>query len=82
MVGDELPLQPAERLVRELDWNLLRTFIVMAESRSVTDAAGKLRLSQPSASTALKRLETRIGKKLIDRSPGHFRMTRAGELLA
>lgn len=81
MPGDELPLQPAERLVRELDWNLLRTFIVMAESRSVTDAAGKLRLSQPSASTALKRLETRIGKKLIDRSPGHFRMTRAGELL-
>lgn len=75
------PSRPAERLVRELDWNLLRTFVTLAESRSVTEAAQKLRLAQPSVSTALKRLETHIGKKLIDRSPGHFRLTRAGELL-
>ncbi|MEW5422894.1 LysR family transcriptional regulator [Amorphus sp. 3PC139-8] len=81
MVSDEVPLQPSERLVRELDWNLLRTFIVLAESRSVTEAARKLRLSQPSVSTALKRLETRIDKKLIERAPGHFRLTHAGELL-
>ena len=47
-----IPLQPSARLVRELDWNLLRTFIVLAESRSVTEAAQKLRLAQPSVSTA------------------------------
>lgn len=75
------PSRPAERLVRDLDWNLLRTFVVLAESRSVTEAAGKLRLAQPSVSTALKRLETNIGKKLIERSPGRFKLTRAGELL-
>jgi len=75
------PSRPAERLVRELDWNLLRTFVVLAESRSVTEAGQKLRLAQPSVSTALKRLETQIGRKLIDRSPGRFRLTRSGELL-
>lgn len=81
MMDAVAPSRPAERLVRELDWNLLRTFVTLAESRSVTEAAQKLRLAQPSVSTALKRLENHIGKKLIDRSPGHFRMTRAGELL-
>ncbi len=70
-----------DRIVREMDWNLLRTFIVLARSRSVTDAANRLRLKQPSVSTALKRLEERIGKRLIDRAPGHFRLTDAGEVL-
>lgn len=72
---------PAERLARDLDWNLLRTFVVLAESRSVTEAAERLRLKQPTVSNALKRLEDRIGKRLIDRSPGHFRLTEAGRLL-
>lgn len=72
---------PPERLMRELDWNLLRTFVVLAESRSVTEAALRLRLKQPTVSTALKRLEDRLGKRLIDRSPGHFRLTEAGRLL-
>lgn len=70
-----------ERIARELDWNLLRTFVVLAESRSITDAAARLRLKQPSVSTALKRLETRIGRKLIQRGPGQYALTEAGELL-
>jgi len=70
-----------ERTMRELDWNLLRTFVVLAESRSVTDAARRLRLAQPSVSAALKRLEDRLGKRLIDRGPGRFRLTEAGERL-
>lgn len=70
-----------EKLARELDWNLLRTFVVLAESRSVTEAAERLRLKQPTVSAALKRLESRLGRKLIDRSPGHFRLTDAGRLL-
>lgn len=71
----------AERLTRDLDWNLLRTFVVLAQSRSITDAAQRLRLAQPSVSTALKRLEDRVGKKLIDRAPGRFALTPAGALL-
>jgi DNA-binding transcriptional LysR family regulator len=70
-----------ERLARELDWNLLRTFVVLAESRSVTDAADRLLLKQPTVSSALRRLEERLGKQLIDRRPGHFRLTEAGQLL-
>ncbi|MEP1330062.1 LysR family transcriptional regulator [Pseudophaeobacter sp.] len=70
-----------ERIARELDWNLLRTFVVLAESHSVTDAAAQLRLKQPTVSTALKRLEDRIGRKLINRSPGHYALTEAGRLL-
>lgn len=70
-----------ERIARELDWNLLRTFVVLAESHSITDAASQLRLKQPTVSTALKRLEDRIGRKLINRSPGHYALTEAGRLL-
>ena len=70
-----------ERIMREMDWNLLRTFVVLAQSTSVTDAAHRLRLTQPSVSTALKRLEDRVGKRLIHRTPGHFALTEAGEVL-
>ena len=70
-----------ERIMREMDWNLLRTFVTLAQSHSVTDAAHRLRLTQPSVSTALKRLEDRVGKRLIHRSPGHFALTEAGEVL-
>lgn len=70
-----------DRIARELDWNLLRTFVVLAESRSITDAAARLRLKQPSVSTALKRLEARLGRKFINRGPGQYTLTDAGELL-
>lgn len=70
-----------ERIMREMDWNLLRTFVVLAQSTSVTDAAHRMRLTQPSVSTALKRLENRVGKRLIHRAPGHFSLTEAGEVL-
>ncbi|WPZ35963.1 LysR family transcriptional regulator [Thalassobaculum sp. OXR-137] len=75
------PYLDPDRIARELDWNLLRTFVVLAESRSVTDAAQRLSLKQPSVSTALKKLEDRLGRRLIDRSPGHYALTDAGELL-
>jgi DNA-binding transcriptional LysR family regulator len=68
----------AERLARELDWNLLRTFIALAEATSVTDAAQRLRLKQPTVSNALKRLETRLGRRLLERGPGRFALTEAG----
>lgn len=71
----------ADRLMRELDWNLLRTFVVLGQSRSITEAAHRLRLTQPSVSTALKRLEDRVGRRLIDRKPGHFELTEAGQVL-
>jgi len=70
-----------ERIMREMDWNLLRSFVVLAQSHSVTEAAQRLRLTQPSVSMALKRLEDRVGKRLINRTPGRFELTEAGEVL-
>ncbi|WP_339948212.1 LysR family transcriptional regulator [uncultured Albimonas sp.] len=75
------PRPEPERIARELDWNLLRTFVVLADSPSITEAANRLRLKQPSLSAALKRLEDRIGRRLIDRAPGRYELTDAGRLL-
>ena len=58
----------AERLARNLDWNLLRTFVVIVEEQSLSRAAERLGLKQPTLSNALKRLEDHIGKRLIDRA--------------
>ena len=41
---DNDPHFEPERIARELDWNLLRTFVVLADSRSVTEAAQRLSL--------------------------------------
>lgn len=70
-----------EKLIRELDWNLLRTFMIIVQENSITRAANRLMRRQPSISQALKRLETRLGTPLIDRSPSHFRVTPAGQAL-
>lgn len=69
------------RLPFELDWNLLRTFLVIVEERGITAAANRLNLKQPTVSNALRRLEERLGRKLILRQPGRFEVTPEGELL-
>lgn len=71
----------AESLSRQLDWNLLRMFVVLVDARSITLAASKLGLQQPSVSSALKRLEETLGRQLIERGPGKFRVTDAGQQL-
>jgi DNA-binding transcriptional LysR family regulator len=70
-----------ERLSRQLDWNLLRTFMVIVQEGSITRAAERLLLKQPSVSSALKRLETQLARQLIERGPSIFRVTPAGDLL-
>lgn len=70
-----------QELAWKLDWNLLRTFMVIAQEGSITNAANRLSLAQPSVSNALKRLEGRLEKKLIYRSPGRFELTKPGRLL-
>lgn len=76
-----VPSDAGERLARDLDWNLLRTFMVIVQEASFTGAARRLRLRQPTVSQALKRLEARLGQRLIDRGPALFRLTAAGEAL-
>lgn len=61
-----------------LDWNLLRTFIVIIEQKGVTAAANFLGVTQPTVSSALKRLEASIGHRLIERHDRRFAPTLAG----
>lgn len=75
-------LKPYEqRFPWNLDWNLLRTFMVVVEQQGVSKAADFLGLKQPTISSALKRLEERTGHKLIDRKPNRFRVTETGKIL-
>ena len=68
------------RLANQLDWNLLRTFMVIVQERSITGASQRLNVTQPSVSAALRRLEERLGHRLIERGSGQgFAITRAGE---
>ena len=69
------------KFVTELDWNLLRTFVVIVEEGSITAAANRLMRSQPTVSLALQRLEAKLDTQLIDRVGGAFRLTAAGRSL-
>lgn len=76
----ESPIQiDPERFSRELDWNLLRTFLVVVQEGGITSAASRLCLTQPAVSLALKRLEQQLGRQLVQRGGGKFRVTEAGE---
>lgn len=79
MSNNEAERRALDRLGNHLDWNLLRTFMVIVQERSITKAAVRLFLTQPAVSLALKRLEEKFGRTLIDRGPGRFILTAAGE---
>lgn len=70
-----------QRFPWNLDWNLLRTFMVVVEQQSISRAADFLGLKQPTISSALKRLEETTGHRLVERGPNRFRVTRAGKVL-
>jgi len=70
-----------QRFAWNLDWNLLRTFMVLVDEGGITPAATFLGLKQPTISSALKRLEAQVGQRLINRSSTHFSVTPPGEAL-
>lgn len=74
-----LPKQ--QRFPWNLDWNLLRTFMVVIEQRSISKAADFLGRKQPTVSAALKRLEYSAGTQLVIRKPNEFSITRPGQIL-
>lgn len=71
-----MPNRPA---LADLNWNLLRTFCLIAEEESLTGAARRLNMSQPSVSLALQRLEEQLGCQLVFRGSRHFALTLRGE---
>lgn len=66
---------------RDLDLNLLRVFVVVAEAGSVTEAASRLYLTQPAVSAALRRLTTAVGAPLFARAGRGLSLTARGERL-
>lgn len=64
-----------------LDPALLRSFAAVADAGSLTRAGERLRLSQPTMSLQVKRLEQALGCQLLVRSPHSLRLTAQGETL-
>lgn len=63
----------------DLNWNLLRMFYMIAKERSITKAANRLGLSQPSVSNALQKLEAQLDCQLVFRDSRHFELTTRGD---
>ncbi|WP_168793261.1 LysR substrate-binding domain-containing protein [Paraburkholderia aromaticivorans] len=68
-------------MTRDLDSNLLRAFVTVAETGAVGVAATRLARTQAAVSMQLRRLEDELGQRLLDRSPRGVQLTEAGHLL-
>lgn len=64
-----------------LDLDLLRSFVAVAETGAFTAAGARVLRSQSAISLQIKRLEDMTGRRLIDRSPRHLALTAEGETL-
>jgi DNA-binding transcriptional LysR family regulator len=63
------------------DLPLLRAFVRIVESGSISAAARSLRVPQPSLSRQLRALEDRVGATLLQRDTHHLSLTTAGDVL-
>jgi DNA-binding transcriptional LysR family regulator len=64
-----------------LDIDLVRTFVTIAEARNFTRAAERLGRTQSAVSLQVQRLEDRLRTRLFVRDPRSVRLTPEGELL-
>lgn len=60
---------------------LLRAFVAVVESGGFSQAAERLLRGQSAVSLQIKRLEDRLGVRLLDRGPRHVTLTSEGELI-
>ena len=58
---------------RDIDIALLRAFVAVVETGSVTEAAGLLNLTQAAVSQQLKRLEELFGAEFFERQTQEYR---------
>ncbi|NBF06733.1 LysR family transcriptional regulator [Pseudomonas sp. Fl5BN2] len=65
-------------LAKPLDIDTVQAFVLIADFASFTRAAQALDTSQAAISLKLKRLEERLGQRLLERTPRHVRLTPAG----
>lgn len=64
--------------IRPLDLDAVRAFIRIAELGSFTRAAESLQMTQAGISLKLKRLEGRLGSRLVERTPRHVELSARG----
>lgn len=70
-------------MIPDLEITLLRTFVAVNETGSITAAGRQIGRTQPAVTHQMQRLEKSLGKRLFDgeRRGGHVALTRDGEVL-
>jgi DNA-binding transcriptional LysR family regulator len=63
------------------DWNLLRSFIAIYETGTLTDAAKRLGMTQPNMGRHLRHLETLLGEPLFVRLPSKLKANAQADAL-
>ncbi len=66
---------------RNIDTSLLRTFVAVAETGSMTTAAKQLHLTQAAVSQQIKRLEELLDRPLFEREQRRLSLTTGGGML-
>lgn len=67
--------------LNRIDWSLIRAFLAVAETGSLSGAARSLAQSQPTLGRQIKLLEEQLGLRLFDRQPRGLVLTPTGESL-
>lgn len=72
------PPPPPQQQQRPLDLDAVEAFVRIAELGSFTRAADAMQITQAAVSLKLKRLEDRLGCRLIERTPRHVELSARG----
>src|ERR687898_823596 len=67
--------------VPDLDLLLLKTFVVVIDTQSLTVAGKRIGRTQSAVSQQIQRLEQAVGKQLVRRDRRRLILTQSGELL-
>lgn len=70
-----------ERALNILDWSLVQTFLAVAETGSLSEAARQLGISQPTAGRQVRQAEDVLEITLFNRQPKGLSLTDAGAAL-
>lgn len=70
-----------DKSLTDLDWSLIRAFLAVAETGSLSGAARELSQSQPTLGRQIKLLEDQLGLRLFERQARGFDLTSTGESL-
>ena len=64
-----------------MDWTAIQDFVAVAETGSLSGAARRLNVSQPTVGRRIEALEEQLNVMLFNRSAQGLRLTQAGELM-